>query len=247
MVAVPVVVGLLAPTIGQKADAAGPAGKAHKVEPIPGSTLKRVILTPKAAERLGIETGAVSEQAVVRNRTFLGQIVPGRSDVTLAAATAGGAAATGEVTVRVPVIGDVTQVARDRPGRVLPLHAKAALPAKPIEVKADADPDAGKALYYAVEGAPPGLSPGQPVTVELPLNGSGTKQPVVPYSAVVYDEQGRAWIFTNPAPLIFVREPVIVDYFDGDTAVLSKGPAAGTKIVTVGVSQLFGAETGVGH
>jgi hypothetical protein len=141
----------------------------------------------------------------------------------------------------------VSQVARDRPALVLPLHAKAALAAMPIEVKADTDQDAAKALYYAVEGANLGLSPGQPVTVELPLNGSGTKQPVVPYSAVVYDEQGKAWVFTNPAPLVFVREPIIVDYFDGDTAVLSKGPPTGTKIVTVGASQLFGAETGVGH
>src|SRR5919109_557507 len=117
IVAVPVVVGLLAPTIAQKADAAGPAGKAHKVEPVPGSTLKRVILTPKAAERLGIETAAVGEQAVARKRTFLGQIVPFRPDVTFAA-TGGGAANPSEVAVRVPVIGDVSQVARDRPALV---------------------------------------------------------------------------------------------------------------------------------
>jgi hypothetical protein len=246
MVAIPVAVGLLGPTLGQKVEAAGPAGKAHKVEPLPGSKLKRVILTPKAQERLGIETATVQEQPIARVRTFLGQIVPARPEFTLAG-TSGGAAAPGDVTVRVPIVGDVTEVARDRPARVLPLHVKAALTAKPIEVRADAQPDASKALYYAVEGANPGLLPGQPVTVELPLNGNGTTKPVVPYAAVLYDEHGKAWVFTNPAPLTFVREPIIVDYFDGDVAVLAKAPPRGTKIVTVGASELFGAETGVGH
>jgi hypothetical protein len=250
MIVAPVAVGLLGPTLAQPAQAADPGGhapgvskKAHKLEPIPGSKLKRVILTPKAAERLGIAAGAVREQEVVRKRTFPGQIVAARPEVT---PTAGGAAPNG-VAVRVPVTGDVSAVARDQPARVLPLAAKghaAALTAKPVEVSAVSD--AGKAFYYVVEGAN-GLSPGQPVTVELPVNGNGTKRTVVPYSATFYDEHGQAWVYTNPAPLTYVREPIVVDFYQGDLAVLSKGPAAGTTIVTVGASELFGAETGVGH
>jgi hypothetical protein len=41
-------------------------GKPAKVEPIPGSDLKRVILIPKAAERLAIRTGVVGEEPVMR-------------------------------------------------------------------------------------------------------------------------------------------------------------------------------------
>lgn len=45
-------------------------------EPIEGSSLKRVILTPKAAERLGIQTGKVSEAPIVRTQMVSGLVVP---------------------------------------------------------------------------------------------------------------------------------------------------------------------------
>jgi hypothetical protein len=50
------------------------AEKAVTFETIPGSPLKRVILTAKAAERLGIETGTVSEKVIVRTQLFGGQV-----------------------------------------------------------------------------------------------------------------------------------------------------------------------------
>jgi len=71
---------LVAPRGGHAADpgGAGPAGKtpAVKLEPIPGSTAKRVILTAKAAERLGIETGKVGEEPIVRRQMVSGLITP---------------------------------------------------------------------------------------------------------------------------------------------------------------------------
>jgi len=69
---------------------------------------------------------------------------------------------------------------------------------------------------------------------------------VVPYSAVLYDEQGGVWVFTNPEGLTFVRAEISVDGIDGDVARLSNGPPVGTAIATVGVAELFGAEMGVG-
>jgi hypothetical protein len=56
----------------------GPPGKSKVVtlEPIPGSTVKRITLIPKAAERLGIEIGKVSEQAVVRKQLVGGLVIP---------------------------------------------------------------------------------------------------------------------------------------------------------------------------
>jgi hypothetical protein len=69
---------------------------------------------------------------------------------------------------------------------------------------------------------------------------------VVPYSAVVYSPTGETWTYTNPKGLTFVRERVVVQRVDGDRVVLSKGPEAGTKIATVGVPELYGAEAGIG-
>jgi len=62
---------------------------------------------------------------------------------------------------------------------------------------------------------------------------------------VLYGVHGETWVYTNPEPLVFIREPIVIDYIEGDLAVLSEGPEAGTAIVTVGAAELFGTETGV--
>ena len=67
----------------------------------------------------------------------------------------------------------------------------------------------------------------------------------VPYAAVIYDIEGNTWIYTNPAPLTYVREPIVIDFIEGDQAVLSEGLGSEMNIVTVGVSELYGTETGV--
>ncbi|MGI8692135.1 MAG: efflux RND transporter permease subunit [Geodermatophilaceae bacterium] len=79
------------------------------------------------------------------------------------------------------------------------------------------------------------VAPGQPLEV--------------PYSSVIYDAEGATWVFTSPEPLVYVRESITVERIDGDTAVLSAGPAAGTPVVTTGAAELLGAElgTGAGH
>jgi hypothetical protein len=69
---------------------------------------------------------------------------------------------------------------------------------------------------------------------------------IVPYSAIVYETDGETWVYTSPVDLKFVREHVVVEEIDGERAVLSEGPAAGTEVVTVGVAELFGAEHGIG-
>jgi hypothetical protein len=77
--------------------------------------------------------------------------------------------------------------------------------------------------------------------------GEGMKQrTVVPYAAVLYETNGETWAYTSPEPLTFVRHRIVVESIDGDRAVLSEGPPAGTEVVTVGVAELFGAEYGVG-
>ncbi|HEV8166119.1 MAG TPA: hypothetical protein VGR74_17045 [Actinomycetota bacterium] len=77
--------------------------------------------------------------------------------------------------------------------------------------------------------------------------GGAVTRKVIPYGAVLYDEQGETWTFTNPDPLTFLRQKISVDYVHGDDAVLSAGPAVGVTVVTVGSAELLGAELGVGE
>ena len=82
-------------------------------------------------------------------------------------------------------------------------------------------------------------------TGEVRQDGSG--KTVVPYSALIYDKDGSTWVYTNPQALTYVRHAVTVDTIHAGGAVVKDGPAAGVKVVTIGVPQLYGAEKGVGH
>lgn len=68
----------------------------------------------------------------------------------------------------------------------------------------------------------------------------------VPYASVIYDIEGETWLYTNPEPLKFLRQRIVVDHIDGEWALLSEALPANTRIVTTGVAELYGAETGVG-
>jgi hypothetical protein len=74
------------------------------------------------------------------------------------------------------------------------------------------------------------------------VSGRPASSIVVPYAAVVYDGDGASWAYAQVAPGAFVREPITIAAVQGDTAVLSKGPADGTQVVTVGAPLLVGAE-----
>lgn len=72
---------------------------------------------------------------------------------------------------------------------------------------------------------------------------NGSEHIVVPYAALLYDPSGNAWVYVNVEPLVFVREPITVDFIKGNEAFLSKGPEAGAAIVTLGATELFGSES----
>lgn len=81
---------------------------------------------------------------------------------------------------------------------------------------------------------------------EAAREGAQKQRTVIPYSAVFYETDGETWAYTNSEGLTFVRQSIVIDDIDGDLAVLSSGPPPGTMVVTVGVAELFGAESGVG-
>ena len=67
----------------------------------------------------------------------------------------------------------------------------------------------------------------------------------VPYAAVVYDIDGVTWVYTNPSPLVFERAPIVIDRIEGDTAFLAERLETDAPVVTVGVMEIYGSETGV--
>jgi hypothetical protein len=68
----------------------------------------------------------------------------------------------------------------------------------------------------------------------------------VPYAAILYDPDGKTWVYTQSQARVFVRTPVDVERIADGVATLKSGPAAGTAVVVVGTEELYGAESGVG-
>ena len=67
-------------------------------------------------------------------------------------------------------------------------------------------------------------------------------QKVIPSAALLYDSEGKAFAYTSPEPLSFVRKEVEVEHMDGGRVVLAQGPPIGTRVVTTGAVEVYGAE-----
>jgi hypothetical protein len=74
---------------------------------------------------------------------------------------------------------------------------------------------------------------------------SGAERKVIPYAAVLYAADGHAFTFVSPAPRVYHEARISVDHIDGGRAILKRGPAAGTTVVTVGSAELLGTAHGV--
>jgi hypothetical protein len=211
-----------------------------RVEEIEGSEFNRVILTEKAAERLGIETAPINEGEMSETQEVMHE-----GQVTDA----------GEGLVRVSLDKNTwSKVDAAQPVHVL-LRADddgdedegiLAEMFEPEDADEVGDDDEGETHFFKVGSGQQDLTDGQAVFVKLSLSESGSKGLVIPYSAVVYGLHGETWTYTNPEPLTYIRHPITVDHIEGGQAFLSDGPPAGTSVVTVGAQMLYGADTGVG-
>ena len=202
------------------AEAAG--GEPARVEPLEDSDLSKVVLTEDAARRIGLETAQVTMRAVEE-----GIVVSGRA----APAPAG----SGSVLVRLSL------PAVERAKVDLAQPARISVGSDVLVAPVSGDPSAGGPLAYELQGAGDAVRPGQKLRVELQFTGAG-ERPTIPYSAVIYGVEGGVWTYTRTGPLTFVRAPIKVAEIQGDTAVLSEGPPAGTEVVTVGGEELLGTE-----
>jgi hypothetical protein len=69
----------------------------------------------------------------------------------------------------------------------------------------------------------------------------------IPYAALLYENDGSAFVYTNPRGLTYVRAHIEIDRVAGDRVLLRDGPPAGTKVVTTGAPQVHGAELEYGE
>ncbi len=223
----------------------------EKVEPaeliVQADGRNLVVLTERAAERLGIQTDVVRDYQVMKSHVFAGEVMMIVDTPEKAV-------------IRVSFPEDeLAMIDQSGPARILPLGAD--------DDEDEDDDDEGEGLYaefdeqlgldddeeygslvgyYVVNETGHGLLDGQKLLVEFSEKMEEGDRLIVPSAAVIYDINGQTWVYTNPESLSFLRESIVVDYFLDGTAVLLEGPPAGTRVATVGVAELFGTDTGVG-
>jgi hypothetical protein len=87
-----------------------------------------------------------------------------------------------------------------------------------------------------------GIRTGTVHQARVSVDGVAGTHKVVPYTAVVYDSNGSTWAYANVSERTYLRASITISSIQGDVAVLTKGPADGTAVVTQGAPELLGAE-----
>jgi len=240
-----------------------------KFEEIKGSTVKRVILSEKAAERLGLELGQVEEKPMVLKQMFGGEVLHkvhvriaqkksrsgfggfGKASAKPAPKQASALPTgprPGEAWIRLVLSEEEwARVAQDKQARILPLAtrnaSKKVLMAKVSKLPPIEDRKRTMStLYYIVDSPDHGLAAKNRVRIELALKGNNQTRKVVPYKSIWYDGQGVPWVYTIAGALKFERKKVEIERIIGDDVFLKTGPGVGTYVVTVGAALMYGAE-----
>jgi membrane fusion protein, heavy metal efflux system len=154
------------------------------------------------------------------------------------------------VWVRVPVYaGESASIDPAASAEVVPLGSAvdaSGLMARPVPAPPAADPStAGVDLYYALTNTGQRFRPGERVSVRLARRDTATSL-VVPKATLLHDAYGGTWVYVVRAPQQYARQRVAVADISGATAILSRGPVVGARVVTDGAAELFGVEFGVG-
>lgn len=64
----------------------------------------------------------------------------------------------------------------------------------------------------------------------------------VPYAALLYDPEGKTYVYTSPKELHYVKAEVRVARVESGRVVLARGPPRGTRVVTTGAVEVYGTE-----
>jgi hypothetical protein len=177
-------------------------GKPAKAEPIPGSDLKRVILTAKAAERLAIGTAVVEEAPVKRWLVVEGTVGVLLEEPTMALGQDGTPAPAGIVATRVRIH---VESGLDDPDRLQTIWS--------LKDDDDDDDDKSKAKDVSKDNSPaivipiggerkPGRLPAKPIQVAAT---GGDAKPIVSGTVAQDYEVNRADHGLRPGQRVHVR------------------------------------------
>jgi cobalt-zinc-cadmium efflux system membrane fusion protein len=173
------------------------------------------------------------------------------SQVVSAAAPIAEITTTDALWVRVPLYaGDMNRVNKQGTATVQFLSdfqgSKQTIAAKPVQGPQTADPlNTSVDLYYEISNTNNRYSPGERVSVDIPFIGQSSGI-LIPYSAIVYDIHGNAWVYGQTGPQTFARTRVEIERVEKDQAVIKRGLKGGETIVITGAAELFGTEFGGG-
>lgn len=200
----------------------------------------------------GARTGSTTLVISAPRDGILRSLMAGPGQVVSAGTALAEVASLDALWIRVPIFaGDAGAVSSSAEVRVMPLTGAAPAPAgwsaRRVLAPPTSDPlTASVDLYFALSGSPANLQPGQRVNVQLPLRTTGGAGLSVPLASVVHDAYGGAWVYVRTDSLRFERRRIDIREVLGDRALLRRGPAAGTPVVTDGAAELFGVEFGAG-
>ena len=246
----------------------GSSGDHVRFEAISGTKLKRVILTSRAVERLGIEHAKISTKTIMRKQMVGGSVTHPlkiQAERRMAKNTFGGfalasassnpkmasidiASLAAGAWVRVVLSEEEwNRVDHAASARILPLATRPDLPKEAYAAPSRMPPirDVKRTMmsvYYVVPGKDHGMRANDRMRVELTLKGNNKTHTVMPYSALYYDGKGKPWVYITTKPGTYERRRVEIDRIIGDVVVLKKGPPVGTSVVSVGATFLYGAE-----
>jgi hypothetical protein len=65
---------------------------------------------------------------------------------------------------------------------------------------------------------------------------------VVPYEALIYEPDGKTYVYEVRKPREYLRAEIKVDRIKGNRVLASDSPPAGTHVVTVGAPEVYGSE-----
>lgn len=243
----PLSVALLLASTTNAAWGEGEKHGASRVDPIEGSKLHRVILTDRAAARLGIQTDVVSGREISRSHRILGAAMVPPHPEALVPLLAGGGHGPTTVIHALRTI-EASSMALGHAASICLTGKAGAIgnqSARLIAIIEAETPDKPDDLFFVVDAVDQGLGLQQQVLVEFTT--TEPRRKTIQSAALVYDAGGETWVFVSPEPLVYVRHQVDVDFVQQDWAVLTDGPPEGTLVVTGGAMLLLGTEFGMGH
>ena len=122
---------------------------------------------------------------------------------------------------------------------VLALGAAALAGCTEVESESETGYEPSKLRKTSVEFTPEGAKRTGLMTEAVERAG---RRVSVPYAALLYDPEGKTYVYTSPEELRYVKSEVRVARVESGRVVLARGPPPGTRVVTTGAAEVYGTE-----